>query len=75
MPKLHHTQSTDAGLLTLSRFPILKSEYLPFPYGCFSDSMAQKGVLYTKIKIKDTYIQLFNTHLQASYIGPNVYEI
>ena len=48
---------------------------MAYPYGCFSDSMAQKGVLYTLIKVKDTYIQLFNTHLQASYIGPNINEI
>ena len=65
----------DGGLITLSRFPILDSEFVPFKYGIFSDSTASKGVLYTKILVKDQYLLLFNTHLQASYISVDIHEI
>ena len=39
----------DGGLLTLSRFPIVKTEFRPFPYGCGADDLSMKGVLYTQI--------------------------
>jgi endonuclease/exonuclease/phosphatase family metal-dependent hydrolase len=61
----------DGGLLVLSRFPILASEFKPYPYGIFSDALSQKGVLYTKIQIKDEILHLFSTHTQASYFGEN----
>jgi len=61
----------DGGLLVLSRFPILASEFKPYPYGIFSDSLSQKGVLYTKIQIKDEILHLYSTHTQASYFGEN----
>ena len=34
-----------------------------------SDSLANKGILYAKIKIGKSYLKIFNTHLQASYFG------
>jgi len=43
----------DGGLLTLSRFPIVKSEFRSFPYGCGADDLSMKGVLYTRIQIGD----------------------
>jgi hypothetical protein len=55
----------------LSRFPILASEFKPYPYGIFSDALSQKGVLYTKIQVKDEILHLFSTHTQASYFGEN----
>lgn len=61
----------DGGLLVLSRFPIIASEFKPFPYGIFSDSLSQKGVLYVKVQIKDEVLHLFQTHTQASYFGEN----
>jgi len=61
----------DGGLLVLSRFPLLASEFKPYPYGIFSDSLAQKGVLYTKIQVKDEILHMFCTHTQASYFGEN----
>jgi endonuclease/exonuclease/phosphatase family metal-dependent hydrolase len=61
----------DGGLLVLSRFPILASEFKPYPYGIFSDALSQKGVLYTKIQVKDEILHLFSTHTQASYFGEN----
>ncbi|KRX10020.1 Endonuclease/exonuclease/phosphatase [Pseudocohnilembus persalinus] len=65
----------DGGLLTLSKKPIVYSKFQRFQYGVLSDNIALKGILYTKILIKQDkqnqnyYLHLFNTHLQASYIG------
>jgi len=59
----------DGGLLILSRFPIMESNFRPFRYGVLSDSLANKGILYAKIKIGKSYLKVFNTHLQASYFG------
>jgi hypothetical protein len=42
--------TADGGLVTISRYPILESEWCPFKLGAFSDSCANKGFLYTKIK-------------------------
>ena len=41
----------DGGLLTLSRFPIVDSDFLVFKRGVFSDWLSRKGVLYSKIDI------------------------
>lgn len=41
----------DGGLLTISRFPIVESEFKPYPYGMLSDALTYKGVLYCKIDI------------------------
>jgi len=68
-PSFFTTFVVDGGLLVLSRFPIVASEFKPFPYGIFSDSLAQKGVLYTKIQIKEGILHLYSSHTQASYFG------
>jgi endonuclease/exonuclease/phosphatase family metal-dependent hydrolase len=39
----------DSGLVILSRFPILKSDYIPFSLGFGSDSEAKRGCLYAQI--------------------------
>ena len=49
MPSLFSGYATDGGLLTLSRFPIIESEFMPYDYGVVSDALSYKGVLYTKI--------------------------
>jgi len=63
----------DGGLLILSRFPIVESEFRPFKYCVLSDSLAHKGILYAKIKIGEAYLSIFNVHLQASYFGSTHY--
>jgi hypothetical protein len=35
--------------------------------------LANKGILYAKIRIGDSYLAVFNTHLQASYFGSPEY--
>jgi endonuclease/exonuclease/phosphatase family metal-dependent hydrolase len=68
-PSFFSTYVADGGLLVLSRFPIVTSEFHTHPYGILSDSLAQKGWLYSKIQIRDTALHLFSTHTQASYFG------
>ncbi len=48
-------------------FPIISSEFKPFTYCVMSDSLSNKGVLYTKINVKGETLHLFNTHTQATY--------
>jgi hypothetical protein len=56
-----------------NRFPIIESEFRPFRYSVLADSLANKGILYAKIMIKDSYVMVFNTHTQASYFGSSSY--
>ena len=74
-PELFGSTFTDAGLLTISRFPILESEFKSFGSGCFSDAIATKGVLYTQIQIRDEILHLINTHTQATYVSPDTKEL
>jgi endonuclease/exonuclease/phosphatase family metal-dependent hydrolase len=66
-PSFFSKSVIDAGLIILSRFPILESEFRPFKYTVLACTLVEKGILYSKIKIKDTNLIIFNTHLQATY--------
>jgi len=58
----------DAGLLILSKFPIVESDGHIYRSGNQIDSWAAKQVIYAKVQIADTlFLHIFNTHLQASY--------
>lgn len=57
----------DGGLIILSRFPIVAHAYHKYRYGVVADSLAEKGLIYAKIAIKDSYLHIFTSHLQASY--------
>jgi len=57
----------DGGLIILSRFPIVSHAYHKFRYGVVADSLAEKGLIYAKIAVRDSYLHIFTTHLQASY--------
>jgi endonuclease/exonuclease/phosphatase family metal-dependent hydrolase len=63
-------QCFDAGLLILSRYPLENVAFVEFDHSCYSDSLANKGLLRASVRFGpdplDT-IRLFNTHLQASY--------
>lgn len=68
VPGLLSGYATDGGLLTLSRFPIVESEFFPYEYGVVSDALSYKGVLYVKVVIAGKHVaHIFNTHTQASY--------
>ena len=59
----------DGGLCVLSRFPILEGSFTSYGLGVLSDAACDKGFIYCRIQIGDSILNLFNTHLQASYFG------
>ena len=63
----------DSGLVILSRFPILRKAQMTYSRFCSSDAMSAKGALYARIKIGDSILHLFNTHLQANYLHSDFY--
>lgn len=67
-PKLLQHYCIDSGLWILSRFPILKQAEMSFSRYAYSDAMSNKGALYARIKIGNSTLHLFNTHLQANYL-------
>lgn len=57
----------DSGLLILSRFPIIKTDFHRYSFGFGKDNDAKRSVLFCKIQIKEgVVINVFNTHLQAN---------
>lgn len=66
-PGLFQTAVGDGGLLILSRFPIIESEFYGFKTpALLSDSLAYKGVLYAKIDVgaeDGSTLQVFSTHV------------
>ena len=68
-PMFTSKYALDSGLLILSRFPIELHSFHEYFWGIEIDSVVRKGVLYAKIRVKDTFIHLFCTHLQASYFN------
>lgn len=57
----------DCGLLLLSKYPILEQEFIPFTESLHPDRSTFKGVLYAKIQIKNSIINIFTTHLQSKH--------
>lgn len=58
----------DGGLVILSRYPIIACSAFSFDKRSGSDILANKGVLYARIKIgpsAEDYIHVFDTHLQS----------
>ena len=68
-PKFWYGPPVDSGLLVISKYPILHSEFHSYHIGVLSDSASDKGYIYCKIKVGDKILHLFNTHLQASYLN------
>ncbi|OMJ85470.1 hypothetical protein SteCoe_13231 [Stentor coeruleus] len=66
-PNPLHGHFTDSGLMILSKFQIVESDYMIFNKGMGVDRLSAKGALYTKIKVNETFLHVFNTHTQASY--------
>jgi sphingomyelin phosphodiesterase len=58
----------DAGLVILSKYPILETDGMVYCAGNQIDSWAAKQVIYAKIQISPTFfVHVFTTHMQASY--------
>ena len=54
------------GQIILSRFSIEKICFIPFENNIFKDSIEQKGILYSKIKIKNNFLNVINVNLQSN---------
>jgi len=58
----------DAGLVILSKYPILATDGMIYLNGNQIDSWAAKQVIYAKIQVSPTFfVHVFTTHMQASY--------
>lgn len=58
----------NSGLLTLSKYPIADTSFLPFDHGSGVDRLAFKGILYSRLEIDPgSFLNLFNVHLQSHY--------
>ncbi|XP_049849402.1 sphingomyelinase DDB_G0288017-like [Schistocerca gregaria] len=71
-PRQHYL--VDGGLLILSKFPILKDDFLPFNHGASWDKLANKGILYALVQIDSLCVHVFNTHLQAICEAPSSHQ-
>lgn len=66
-PSYFSTYCCDAGLLTVSKYPVVNSEFMVYkfpPVG--DDAISMKGALYTEIDltgIGGDKLHLFDTHL------------
>ena len=62
----------DSGLLTISKYPILYTNTVPFNDGLYKDVLAKKSFQYCMIdtlnkNINKKYLHIINTHLQSEY--------
>ena len=58
----------DAGLVILSRYPVVETDSHYYSLGNQIDGWAPKQVLYARVKLgADRFLHVFNTHMQASY--------
>ena len=69
VPSLISQYLVDSGLLILSRYPIVENDYYEYFINISGDAVGSKGALYSKIKINNKYLFLFNTHLQSTYFS------
>jgi len=67
-PRVLSTFVIDSGLLSLSKYKIVRQDFMYFTDKNGVDGFAQKGLLYSKIELPGgKHLHLFNTHLQATY--------
>ena len=57
----------DSGLMILSRFPIVDSDFHMFSPGLYDDAEATRGVFYARVKVSDNqFVNLFDLHTQCT---------
>lgn len=68
-PPLFSRKFIDAGLVILSKYPIIETKAHIYKSGNQIDFYAAKQVLYCKLRIDEgNYLNIFTTHMQASYL-------
>jgi len=57
---------TNSGLTTLSKYQVIEQDFRPFSFSTISDSLAKKGVMFTRIVHPQIgEIDVYDTHYQA----------
>lgn len=65
-------KTVNSGLTSLSYYPIIEQKFQSFRYSQSVDRFSDKGILLTRIQLPcQTEIDIYNTHLQASYLYRN----
>jgi hypothetical protein len=71
-PKFFQDYMLDGGLVTISKYPIVRSQFHIYKTPPAShDAFTQKGTLYCKVdlgSIGGSYLHLFTTHTNASHL-------
>lgn len=57
----------DGGLLILSRFEIVDYEFVPYTQAVFPDKLSYKGILYARLKVGSSFVNVITSHLQSSF--------
>jgi len=63
----------NSGLVTISKYPIILSDFEKYDRLNLSCSMTNKGFQYIIIKVNDNHISIINTHLQSSFTKYNLH--
>ena len=65
-PWFFSRQLDHGGLLILSRYPIVDSDFHEFtPVNILADVLAAKGLLYAKIELREAYMSLRSPDLKG----------
>ena len=57
----------DCGVLILSKFPIIEQDFFPYQESLHPDRSTFKGLLYAKIDINGSILNVFTSHLQSKH--------
>lgn len=58
--------SQACGLMVLSRYPIVETDFMAFPKAVLPDSLASKGVLFVRLKHPQLgFVDVYDTHYQS----------
>lgn len=66
-PRLMSSHLIDCGLVIMSKYRIVESDFRPFRFSMLPDSLSYKGVLYAKILINKKFVHVFTSHLQSKH--------
>ena len=64
------THIMDGGVLIISRFPIVKTSHCGYSYSNDLDGAAHRGVVYARIQVGESFMNVFSTHMCASHFLP-----
>jgi len=63
--KFNVVSPIDGGVTIISKYPIVKRDYIIYPRGSHGDALAQKGAIFCRIQFNCRMVDVYNTHLQA----------